>query len=802
MIKQNKNSGVSLIQVIISLVIGAFIIGSLGKLMMNVFQSQSGIKRQASFENVKTTLKEVLKGCDFDFQIERDGAFNSINFKNFDGEKDYFVATNRITAKERPIVDFGQKLTNGLEITRLNLMDSGLAPKEEDGGYYKYIVWLDFEARDPDGKRIKVIEPHIYFTVFADGDGKFSACLPGEEEEEEEADDCADVDSDEDSPHAVGEGKAEKPYVICTADQLNNIGDGTTPVPDDPAPTTPYMDAHFILGSDILLTDSQKDGSGFHNSIGGSSGFKGKFDGQGYTISNFTNNPNIIGAPAANGFFTEIKSGAEVKNLVLKNFRVSAGTWASGGLAGNNEGTVRNSCVIGINEGSRRDVGGLVGANYGLIENSCAMVIVTCGNGDCGGLVARNGNVNRPDSITIRNSFATGIVTGGGSRIAGLVSINYGLVENSFSNVELHVYSHASGLVQLNSNPDVGLPGRVLTSYSLGSIDPDSRMSNVGGLVGTNQGLVSSTFSKMTMPLRHAAGRIGGLVGENTGTVEFSFYSGTITNPRNETGGLVGHNESKPSGGGIISNSYSEGTITGLSEIGGLVGTDVNIHKNNSITNVYSTMNVSAAAYPTSDVGGLIAKGSGPVTNAYATGDVTGRGTVGGFSGGIGCIYTGSNCTVSNVFATGTVFGNYQDKVGPITGNYNLSSFVNAYFLESNCTNNSEPWYDGCNKTFTGSHPNKSDFYDKSNEPLASWGDFDTHWEEVSDDYPKLKYMPPATWDYSNVWRTSDLPGFTQGHPVHTWCIRTNLGNPITLEHEVNEVHSYTITETCVPIAE
>jgi len=97
-----------------------------------------------------------------------------------------------------------------------------------------------------------------------------------------------------------------------------------------------------------------------------------------------------------------------------------------------------------------------------------------------------------------------------------------------------------------------------------------------------------------------------------------------------------------------IRNLGFTGTVSGTSDVGGLVG-DMN---GGSLTNVYATGSVTGT---TSDVGGLIGyMAAGTVTDSYATGSVTGESaSVGGLIGDIS--RTIADISLSNVYATGTV---------------------------------------------------------------------------------------------------------------------------------------------------
>jgi hypothetical protein len=136
---------------------------------------------------------------------------------------------------------------------------------------------------------------------------------------------------------------------------------------------------------------------------------------------------------------------------------------------------------------------------------------------------------------------------------------------------------------------------------------------------------------------------VGGLVGKNEGTVSTSYSTGSVTGD-DFVGGLMGKNE------GTTSNSSSGSSVIGNTRVGGLVG-----QNSNTASNSYSTGRVTGSDY----VGGLAGRNEGPVSNSYSTGNVTGYDEVGGLVGK-------NEDTVSDSYSTGSVTG--YDDVGGLVG--------------------------------------------------------------------------------------------------------------------------------------
>ena len=306
-----------------------------------------------------------------------------------------------------------------------------------------------------------------------------------------------------------GTGLSGDPYLIYTAEQMNEIGTNR----ED-------WDKHFKLMADIDL--GSYTGKSF-KIIGVSNGnaFRGVFDGNGKEITNFryssTNESNV-------GLFGYFKgSNAEIRNLGLVDPRVTAGKYV-GSLVGNaHEGVFSNCYAKGGGVSGKESVGGLIGyARDGRITNCRVLGGSVSGDEEVGGLTGYNRD-NR-----IEDCYSTCTVSGN-KRIGGLIGENSGPVTNC----------SATGAV-------------------LGNRD-------VGGLVGNNRDSIANSCSTGDASGEYS---IGGLVGGNGGgTIRNCYASGTIAGD-NSVGGLAGVNMWP----GRITYSYSRGGVTGATDVGGLVG--------------------------------------------------------------------------------------------------------------------------------------------------------------------------------------------------------------------------------------
>ena len=198
-----------------------------------------------------------------------------------------------------------------------------------------------------------------------------------------------------------------------------------------------------------------------------------------------------------------------------------------GGLVGDNEGTIASSYSTGVVSGLTDSFGGLAGENSGAVTDSYATGNVSGkGFADLGGLVGHNKFEGK-----VTTSYATGGVSGQGDNFGGLAGVNSGVI----------VASYATGSVSGNGFADVGglvgdnrYTGVVTAAYAEGSVS--GRADRYGGLLGSNQGVITMCFSTGGVPQRG-----GGLIGSNGiyGAVA-SCYWDTETSGQSDSAGGEG----------------------------------------------------------------------------------------------------------------------------------------------------------------------------------------------------------------------------------------------------------------------
>ena len=144
--------------------------------------------------------------------------------------------------------------------------------------------------------------------------------------------------------------------------------------------------------------------------------------------------------------------------------------------------------------------------------------------------------------------------------------------------------------------------------------------SSVGGLAGNAAGAIRATYTNGTVTGRtYVGGQVGFVVGS---AIRLSYSNAAVTATVAEVGGLVGHLH-----GGSAVASYATGSVTGENSVGGLAGTV----SDSSIVASYAT----GVLTGTTNVGGLLGKASGStITNSYW--DTTTSGQSNSAGGGAG----------------------------------------------------------------------------------------------------------------------------------------------------------------------
>jgi hypothetical protein len=362
------------------------------------------------------------------------------------------------------------------------------------------------------------------------------------------------------------------------------------------------------------------------------------------------------------------------------------------------------------------DIGGMVGfANHATISNSYAHTEVT-GHGEVGGFVG-----HMQDSVVTGNTVDT-TVHGGTEDIpanwnngyGGLVGISQGgdTIEANTVHATLNVFTDyayvqaiggALGALCWNGNNchfnDNEVSGTVTVTMATEE-EGWNDIYDIGGMVGYANGYSEEENGPVAMNNNTAdvsievlanggansyqsVNELGGLIGySDYGNITHSSSSGDIlihSDTDTETnmsisyvGGLVGDlesfsrfNDNTSEGSITITNKTTSGQVA---SVGGLVGySEGDEHAN--IQRSYSTTDLDITGYGIYTIGGLIGRAYDPISQSYASGDITITPWLDGgevYSVG-GLIGTASEEPISDTYATGSITVNTNEEDGRFT---------------------------------------------------------------------------------------------------------------------------------------
>lgn len=364
-----------------------------------------------------------------------------------------------------------------------------------------------------------------------------------------------------------------------------------------------FLGYNFALKNDIDASQVQD-----YKAIGTGSEYKGTFDGRDHRIIGLKMEAekDSDGNGSGNaGIFDTIG-----KNGTVEDLRVYSGTFTgtanAGAVAGVNNGNISNVTTFGNVVESANHAGGIAGENSGTISGASAIGTSTVTADKSGGVA---GGIAGTNSGTISDSSANSAVdssSGDAAALGGVVGVNAGELNNVDS------LGVTTGIYKVEGEE---------TKYS----------DNVGGIAGTNSGIVTNAYNESIVSGRD---NVGGILGVNKGTsVSNVANASSITGEAGandiseHVGGLVGANE------GSITNGRNNGEITGNNYVGGLVGAN---GKDSTLTNLVN--DESAAIIGDNYVGGIAGTNEGTISaenqdNLINRGTITGQKYVGGVAG-------------------------------------------------------------------------------------------------------------------------------------------------------------------------
>ncbi|MGU3494386.1 MBG domain-containing protein [Xanthobacteraceae bacterium A53D] len=412
-------------------------------------------------------------------------------------------------------------------------------------------------------------------------------------------------------------------------------------------------------------------------------------------ISNASATGSVVGAGASVGGLVGslaidgVLTGSYATGAVENNFAAAGNT---GGLVGQNFGSITNSYATGAVSSRAANTGGLVGANIGSIRNAYATGSVTSTNAavSIGGLVGTATSIS-----TITNAYATGLVShthGGGlvgARETGATVTNgywdittTGKATSAAGAAFNHADAFQSGtygnftfgaggdwfMVEGSTRPflrseysttirnahqlqlmvmDLGASYTLANDIDLSAVTQAAQMWNT-----------PAGFSPVGAVLSPFVGRFDG----NGHTIS----NLTINRATTDNVGLFGVAQ----GATIRNVTLTDGSVSGQYNVGGLLGQGVST----TIADVTSSVNVTGLV----TVGGLVgsAETGSAISGAQASGAVSGYQYIGGL---LGFLDATSNLDASSASGpTSTTGDNMQGTVGGLVGS-NSGSITNSH---------------------------------------------------------------------------------------------------------------------------
>lgn len=293
-----------------------------------------------------------------------------------------------------------------------------------------------------------------------------------------------------------------------------------------------------------------------------------------------------------------------------------------GGFVGYQRGTISYSDAV-VSMGTNDIMGQYIGGFAGYIKYQSEKTVLTdhctvCGDGDSETVDIRGNNytggfvgVAEGGNFTISNCrVLDGTVVVGQSTAGGFAAqIKSGIIEDCSAHVDMQCRGGNDGgfVGAING-------GTVRRCSSAGTLSQISSSNTVfGGFAGYVNG-ADLTKCHSTVNISVARSYIGGLIGElqTANTVSECYYNGEISGPQSTKGGLIGRITAVAA---VIENCYTSGTLVGSSGtqiFGGIVG---ELGVGASVTNCYSTMDLSKAGRATGGIVGRACSAGWPVSN-------------------------------------------------------------------------------------------------------------------------------------------------------------------------------------------
>ena len=476
-----------------------------------------------------------------------------------------------------------------------------------------------------------------------------------------------------------GSGTAADPYQIASAEDLLKMAELVNGEKFEKT----YKEAYYILTADIDLGGKAWTpiGDGYLDSV---KSFPGTFDGDGHTISGLNVTASAEEKTRFFGLFGQVEGtvknltivsstidcsgkdtntgaiagciyyGATIENCHVAEDVSVTGSYTTGGLAGQMNGTMTNCTNAGSVTGTSEVgvAGGLTGQIAGYKENANDGTVENCANfgavqsaGDVGGVA---GSLLKG---SIRNSTNEAAVSG--ENAGGIVGIiNAAQTDGSVSDYVVSECSNSGAIAAIEHAGGIAADASITT----GNVSI-SNCTNSGSVLGQTMGGILSSCSTSTPS---AVLTVTGCT--NSGTLENREADGTTV-----SGGIAASLTGKDSGSFVISESKNEASIdAGTGRAGGILDTYTSAMSGEDATvtlDIANCSNEASISGGSMGIGGIVGEVSAAnypavtltINSCTNAGDLYGR-TANVRIGGIVGVIEPNHCTA--VFTNCTNSGN------------------------------------------------------------------------------------------------------------------------------------------------
>jgi len=463
--------------------------------------------------------------------------------------------------------------------------------------------------------------------------------------------------------------------VLGTVDGTNRVGG-----------IVGYIGAHSIISNSNVSEDV--DGTDW---VGGIVGYAEDDT----VINNCTDSGNVDGSDRVGGIVGFTGAGSLISNCIYSG-NVDGSDWVGGMVGFTGADSVISNCTASGTVKGSECVGGVVGYTEGEIIDCSGDNAVT-GWKKTGGIAGYASGVN---SLISNCTFSATISGTGSYYLGGIAGQTEGLITgcSTISATLISTNSYIGGIAgyaagvgskiidctvsetDITNHGDAyagGVAGRTdgeITGCTV-NVAVSATNSYIGGVAGYAYGagsLISECTVSGTVTAESGFGYVGGVVGITDGVITECSSECSVTGlGQHNVGGVAGYAGTES----VISICSSSGDVSGIAEIGGVVG-----YTDGVVTICINTGNVNGSNGHTGGVVGS-AGGNSTISNSFNSGAIdggTGQGGVGGIVG-----YANPNFEIYHNLSVGTVEGNQL--VGGVVGNGNAINDENAwnnYYLD------------------------------------------------------------------------------------------------------------------------